>query len=51
MIKDDEGGWDWFPLAPLHAKKGREHGGLEYIDDEAVTPDSLGDSSSSEMDE
>lgn len=46
MIKDTEGNWDWFPLAPLHSKKGRDQGGMDYIDDEAVTPDSLEDDAS-----
>jgi len=45
-IKDAEGNLDWFPLAPLHSKKGRDQGGMDYIDDEAVTPDSLEDDAS-----
>ena len=43
---EDDGDWNYFPLAPLHSKKGRTHGDVEWIDDDAVTPDSLDDDGS-----
>lgn len=43
--------WDFFPVAPLHSKKSRDHSSTQWIDGDAVTPNSLEDDSGMESEE
>jgi hypothetical protein len=48
VVDQATGACKYFPLAPLHSKKGRDAGDVEWVDDDAVTPDSLPDDYSDE---